>query len=174
MKKLTLKRILIISVSTYLLGVLAFLLMVFGPYLFVSNAPLCVAQLYGDYSVQIFLLPVNPAPNQEVELTAIIRSSTGDVPDVSVVMAISKGILPVYTSSPQRSGNGIFIFYYNFTEVGEYLVSFIIVDDRGTTIVDTSVVVSEPIPHENMVIPLIFLPMPAVIIFTTYFVSRQK
>ena len=39
--------------------------------------------------------------------------------------------------------------------------------------VDASIVVTNPIPYENFIIPAAFLPIPAVIIFTAYFLTRQ-
>ena len=164
---------LLASLAVYAAFIVAFVVFVFGPYLFVSKAPTCIAQLYGDYRVQVFATPANPAPGEEVELTAVVRTPEGKKPNARVAMSISKGLLPVHTSDPFESGNGIYTFYYTFDEAGEYLVSFIIIDKKGTTVVDASIVVTNPIPYENFIIPAAFLPIPAVIIFTAYFLTRQ-
>ena len=172
MKKPSSKSLLGFSLAAYSATVVGFILFIFGPYLFISNAPTCIAQLYGDYRVQVFANPVNPVPGEEVELVAIVKTADGEVPRARVSMNINRGILPLYTSDPLKSGNGIYTFYYTFEEAGEYLVSFVIVDEAGTTVVDASLVVREAIPYENYVIPLVFLPIPGVIIFAAYIVSK--
>jgi len=138
---------------------------------------LCIAQVYGVYRVQIFATPASPAPEEEAELTAVIRTIDDKIPheEIKVAMSISRegDIIPIYASDPQFSRNGIFIFYYTFKEEGDYLVNFIIVGEEGAVNVEAPITVSKPFPLENYIIPAVFLAIPIIITIPLAYILRK-
>jgi len=145
---------------------------------FLYRQSVCIAQVYGVYRIQVFATPAAPSPGEEVELTAVVRTVEDKIPHegVKVVLTISKekNIIPLYTSEPQVSQNGIFTFYYTFEESGDYVIGFLIVGKSGVVNVNAPLTVGEPIPFENYVIPAVFLAIPIIMILPLAHVLKAR
>ncbi|HIQ29651.1 MAG TPA: hypothetical protein EYH45_03705 [Candidatus Caldiarchaeum subterraneum] len=138
----------------------------------------CIAQVYGDYRVQVFATPAAPAPGEEVELTAVVKTLNNMIPRESIRVVLSirgEGDVIPLASETKESRNGIFTFYHRFEEGGDYVLSFLIVGKSGVVNVEAPLTVGEPLPFENYIIPAVFLSVPIIIMLPlAYILKRRK